>query len=88
MESLVFIANGLYTASYFMRDILRLRLLTVTAATCLALYFLSLPQPLWTVIGWNLFFIALNLLQIARLLRARKPAPPMTGGGGPANGRA
>ena len=72
MESLIFVANGMYVASYFMNDILRLRLLTVTAASCLATYFYSLPEPMWTVIGWNTFFIALNLFQIGREVRARR----------------
>jgi len=72
MESLIFIANGIYVASYFMNDILRLRLLTVTAASCLATYFYSLPEPLLTVVGWNLFFIGLNIFQIAREVRARR----------------
>jgi len=71
MESLIFVANGMYVASYFMNDILRLRLLTVTAASCLATYFYSLPEPMWTVIGWNTFFICLNLFQIAREIRSR-----------------
>lgn len=72
MESLIFIANGMYVASYFMRDILRLRLLTVTAATCLATYFCTLPEPMWTIVGWNSFFIGLNVFQIGRELRARR----------------
>jgi hypothetical protein len=72
METLIFVANGLYVASYFMNDILRLRLLTVTAATCLATYFYSLPEPLWTVIGWNTFFVGLNAVQIAREIRSRR----------------
>jgi len=72
METLIYVANGLYVASYFMSDILRLRLLTVTAASCLATYFYSLPQPMWTVIGWNTFFIGLNLFQIARELVSRR----------------
>jgi len=71
MDSLIFVANGMYVASYFMNDILRLRLLTVTAASCLATYFYSLPEPMWTVIGWNTFFIGLNLFQIAREIRSR-----------------
>lgn len=72
MESLIFVANGMYVASYFMKDILRLRLLTVSAASCLATYFYWLPEPLWTVIGWNTFFIGLNIFQIAREIRARR----------------
>ena len=72
MESLIFVANGLYVASYFMNDILRLRLLTVTAAGCLAAYFYVLPEPMWTIIGWNTFFICLNLFQIGREIRLRR----------------
>jgi hypothetical protein len=68
MEALIFVANGLYVAAYFMTDILRLRLLTVTAAGCLAAYFYALPEPMWTVIGWNMFFIGLNAFQIVREL--------------------
>lgn len=71
MEGLVYAANGLYVASYFVGDILRLRILTVTAASCLATYFYTLPDPMWTVFGWNLFFVGLNLFQIGRHLRSR-----------------
>lgn len=72
METLIYAANSLYVVAYFTTDMLRLRLLTVTAASCLATYFYSLPEPLLTVVGWNLFFIALNLMQIARLIHARR----------------
>ena len=72
MEALIFVANGLYVASYFMNDILRLRLLTVTAAGCLAAYFYALPEPMWSVIGWNVFFIGLNLFQILRVVHAQR----------------
>ena len=71
MESLVFVANGLYLVSYFMNDMLRLRMLTVTAACCLVAYFYLRPEPMMTVICWNLFFVALNLFQIARLARQK-----------------
>jgi hypothetical protein len=71
MEVLIFVANGLYVASYFMTDILRLRFLTVAAACCLSTYFSTLPEPLWTVVCWNIFFVCLNLFQIARELRKR-----------------
>ena len=71
MESLVYAANGLYVIAYFTTDMLRLRILTVTAATCLATYFYCQPVPMLTLVGWNGFFIALNLFQIARLTRPR-----------------
>ena len=55
---------------------LRLRVLTLVAAACLAVYFGTRPEPLWTVVGWNLFFLALNGFQIVRLLHdARRHLP-------------
>ncbi len=61
MEALVYIANVLYLASYFMSDLLRLRLLTVTAACVLVAYFSLQPEPMITVICWDLFYVALNV---------------------------
>jgi hypothetical protein len=82
MDALVFAANIMYVVTYFTDNMLRLRLLTVSAASCLATYFYCQPQPMLTVVCWNLFFIVLNLLQIVRLLVMRRhgaPTPPLTG---------
>ena len=67
MELLVNLANVLYVIAYFTMDMLRLRLLTVTAAICLAVYFYNQPVPMLNVVAWNVVFILLNLSQIARL---------------------
>ena len=81
MESLIFAANVMYLIAYFMTDILRLRMLSVAAAACLAIYFYNQPVPMLTVVGWNIVFIALNLVQIIRIVwsigqaRTKKPAP-------------
>ena len=72
MESLIYAANGMYVVAYFMTDMLRMRILTVAGASCLATYFYCQPVPMLTVVGWNMFFIALNLVQIARVLHGRK----------------
>jgi hypothetical protein len=71
MDNLINIANVLYVIAYFTLDILRLRLLTTTAAICLAVYFYSQPEPLLNVVGWNIFFVLLNLFQIGRILKQR-----------------
>lgn len=71
MEILIYIANGMNLLGYCMKDILRLRLMMLAAASCLAAYFYSRPEPLMTVVYWNLFYVGLNLYQIARLLRMR-----------------
>jgi hypothetical protein len=71
METLIYAANILYLLSYLVRDILYLRLLTVVAACCLVTYFYTQAEPLMTVIYWNLFFVMLNVLQLARILWER-----------------
>lgn len=71
MELLVNFANILYVIAYFTMDMLRLRLLTIVAACCLATYFYSQPEPMLNVVAWNMFFISLNMLQIFRLLKSR-----------------
>lgn len=71
MEFLIYIANGMYLVSYSVKDMLQLRVLTVAAALCLVAYFYMRPEPMMTVVCWNLFFIALNLFQIARTIVSR-----------------
>ncbi len=71
MEFLVYMANGMYLASYFMKDMLHLRILTVAAALCLVAYFYVRPEPMMTVVCWNLFFVALNVFQITRIVVSR-----------------
>jgi len=71
MDILINAANLLYVVAYFTTDMLRLRLLTLLAASCLAAYFYCQPTPLLNVVAWNVFFIVLNLAQLVRLLRAR-----------------
>lgn len=74
MDALINIASTLYVVAYFTTSLVRLRTLTLVAAACLAGYFASRPEPLWTVVAWNLFFFALNAWQLVRLLYARQQA--------------
>ncbi|MBX9455610.1 MAG: hypothetical protein KL863_06150 [Rhizobium sp.] len=77
MEVLLNVANILYVLAYFTLDMMRLRILTITAAVCLAIYFYGQADPMLNVVCWNLFFIALNVVQIARMLIAsRRPTAP------------
>lgn len=65
MDALLYLANGLNLLSYFVRDVLCLRVFTTAAVTCLALYFAGRPEPLMEVVYWNLLFVALNVGQLA-----------------------
>lgn len=72
MDFLINGANLLYVAAYFTTDLLRLRILTMIAAACLATYFALQPEPLLNVVAWNLFFLALNAVQLIRIFAARR----------------
>lgn len=72
MEYFINIANILYLLSYFVRDMLWLRVLSVIAASFLTLYFYFRPDALMTAVYWNLFFIALNVYWVARLAFERR----------------
>jgi hypothetical protein len=72
MDPLVNLANILYVVAYFTTDMLRLRLLTLVAAACLAIYFLNQPVPLLNVVAWNCAFMLLNLWQLARIAASRR----------------
>ena len=71
MELLIYFANALYLVAYAVRDILHLRILTIVATCCLAVYFYNQAQPMMTVVYWNIFFAALNAFQLARIFRER-----------------
>ena len=75
MEFFINIANILYLLSYYVRDILWLRVLTVVAALCLIPYFYFRAAPIMPVIYWNAFFIVLNVYWIIRLVAERKSCP-------------
>ena len=72
MEYFINIANVLYLLSYFVRDMLLLRVLTVIAAFCLMPYFYFREDPIMPVIYWNSFFIGLNVYWILRLSLERR----------------
>ena len=71
MELLIYVANALYLVAYAVRDILHLRVLTIVATCCLAVYFYNQAQPMMTVVYWNVFFLILNVIQLGRIYRER-----------------
>jgi hypothetical protein len=71
MNVLINAANILFVLTYFTTDMLRLRLLSVIATFCVVVYFYSQPEPLMTVVAWNVVFLILNIVQLALMLRSR-----------------
>jgi len=82
MESLINIANLLYILTYFVQDLLRIRFLTLAGSAMLVVYFGLQPEPVMTLIYWNVFFILLNVFQLARLVAQQRtgadPFRPLT----------
>ena len=71
MDLLINAANVIFMLGYFTTDMLRLRLLSVVATSCVVAYFYSQPEPMMNVVAWNLVFLVLNLIQLAQMLRPR-----------------
>ena len=67
LESFIFVANLLYVATYFTERLLRIRVMTFFAGCCLLAYHVLQPDPILSIIGWNTFFVGLNVVQILRL---------------------
>lgn len=67
------VSNVLYLASYSVRDILWLRILTVLGGSLLIPYYAMQAVPLRAAIAWSTVFIAINLYWIVRLLIERRP---------------
>ncbi|MEO6259536.1 MAG: cyclic nucleotide-binding domain-containing protein [Thermoanaerobaculia bacterium] len=67
------LAFALIALSFLVRDVLWLRALSIAASFASISYSYFAPaRPLWLVIGWNVVFIALNVVQIGLLLRERR----------------
>lgn len=73
LDILVNIANVIYLASYSVRDILLLRILTVIGILLLIPYYYFQSHVLWTPIFWNVVFMTINSIWIAKLLLERRP---------------
>lgn len=73
MYLLVHIANCLSLASYLVRDILWLRILSVTAALCSISYLLMTSDTPASAIAWSMVFASINVAQIVRLVHERRP---------------
>lgn len=69
------VANALFLASYAVKDILWLRIITVLAGLALIATFFQAEPPLWPAIAWNVLFLAINVVRIYLLVRERRPIP-------------
>lgn len=70
------LAYVLIACSYLVRDMLALRTLSVIASVASITF--SLQRQVYLIVGWNLLFITVNAIQLARLIYERRPVvfPP------------
>ncbi len=74
MDALLHVANLFILVSFVVRDILKLRILSMCAAVGFISWFaFALDEPVWTSIVWNVLFIAINAVQVALLVGQRRP---------------
>ncbi len=65
-------ASLLTVAAYLLKDILWLRLLTIFSCFAgMAFNYFVPASPLWTVIYWNVLFAAINIVQVAIIIKER-----------------
>jgi hypothetical protein len=72
VEFCIHIANVVYLISFLARDILWLRLLTCVALLLGLVFFTCQPAPMYGPTVWHVAFLAINGVQISRLLLERR----------------
>jgi CRP-like cAMP-binding protein len=73
LHPLVHAANLISLASFVVKDILWLRVLTIGAGLMNLFVLVYRPVPLWEGVGWNLVFFTINVAQIRLLILERRP---------------
>jgi len=62
---LIHLANLVFAASYLVRDMRRLRALSVVGCLlCAAFNSCAAETPLWSAIGWNVTFALVNTIAL------------------------
>lgn len=67
------VANVLFCVAYLVRDMAWLRTITILAAGSTLPYFYFQPTPLYSAMAWQIAFIAINGVNLTRLLLERRP---------------
>ncbi|HEY6563271.1 MAG TPA: cyclic nucleotide-binding domain-containing protein, partial [Pirellulaceae bacterium] len=74
MEKYLYLANILYLFSYWVKDVLALRILAVIAMLVFMPYYLFRDaEPKYGAIYWNIAFFAINVFWIVMIFLERRP---------------
>lgn len=72
MTVLINAASFLFVLGYFTSDIVRPRLLSAVGTAFVVACFWRQPEPMLSVVAWNVLFLGLNVVQLARMLATRR----------------
>jgi len=67
------LANLIFLGAYLVKDILRLRLLTIVGSLVVIPFYLLQTEPLWTPIMWSGVFISVNAVRAWGIVKERRP---------------
>lgn len=73
LNGLVNLANLVFLLALSVRDVLKLRILSLAADVLILPYYYFRHEPLWTPIFWGVAFIIVNGVQIAILALDKRP---------------
>jgi Cyclic nucleotide-binding domain len=73
LNGLVNLANFAFLLAFSVRDVLKLRILSLTADVVVLPYYYFQHRPLWPPIVWGVAFIIVNGIRIATLALERRP---------------
>lgn len=69
---LVHLGFALLAASYLVRDMLWLRTIAVCSSMLMITFnLIAYKFPIWGIVGWNVFFISINIYNLVKLVRER-----------------
>ncbi len=67
------LANLIFVGAYWVKDILRLRLLCIVGSLIVIPYYLLQTEPLWTPMMWSCVFIGINATRAWGIMQERRP---------------
>ena len=73
LNGLVNLANFALLLAFSVRDVLKLRILSLASDVMLLPYYYFQHKPLWSLIFWGVAFIIVNGVRIVTLTLARRP---------------
>lgn len=73
LNALDHVANLIFFGAYWVKDILKLRLLCIAGSLVVIPYYLIRPEPLWPPVMWSCVFIGIHSMRAWGVVAERRP---------------